>query len=51
MPTSKERKLSAFRLTDEGRELLSLIADSMGISLTAAVEIIVREAARKREIV
>lgn len=48
MPASKERRLSAFRLTDTGRELLSLIADSMGISLTAALEIAIREAAKKR---
>lgn len=41
---------SAFRLTDTGRELLENIAEEMGVSLTAALEVIIREAAKRRGI-
>jgi len=48
MPSNKQQ--TAFRLSEHARELLFAIADSLGISATATVEIIIREAAKKRGI-
>jgi hypothetical protein len=39
---------TSFRLSKVARQLLAKIAKASGISLTAALEIILREAAKKR---
>jgi hypothetical protein len=41
---------SNFRLTDVARTLLEKIARSLGLTSSAALEVIIREAAKKREI-
>ena len=48
MPSNKQQ--TAFRLSEHARGLLLAIAESLGISATAAIEIIIREAAKKRGI-
>lgn len=50
MPAAKGRELSAFRLTPLGRKLLEKMAKASGISMTGALEIAIREAAKKRGI-
>ncbi len=44
------KKLMAVRITATGRKLLENIAKSHGIPLSAALEIAIREAAKKRGI-
>ena len=44
-----EKKSVSFRLTTEARELLNKEADRMGISRTAAIEVIIREFCRDQE--
>ncbi len=44
------KKLMAVRLTETGRSLLENIASTLGIPLSAALEIAIREAAKKRGI-
>ena len=46
-PTSKAQ---TFRLTEEARRLLVLIAGKQGVDKTAALEIIIREIAERRGI-
>ncbi len=41
---------TSFRLSDKAQKLLVRVAKESGISLTAALEIIIREAAKKRGI-
>jgi hypothetical protein len=41
---------TTFRLTDVAKTLLEKIARSLGLTSTAALEMIIREAAKKREI-
>lgn len=50
MTTPPRRKQSAFRLSDDGLALLKLIALQLGLNMTGALEIIIREAAEKRSI-
>jgi antitoxin component of RelBE/YafQ-DinJ toxin-antitoxin module len=44
------KEQSNFRLTDDAKSLLKKIARSLGLTSTAALEVIIREAAKKREI-
>jgi hypothetical protein len=44
------RSQANFRLTDIAKRLLAKIARSMGITSTAALEVIIREAAKRRSI-
>lgn len=48
MPAAKGRELYAFRLSPVARKLLVKLAKASGISMTAALEIAIREAAKKR---
>lgn len=47
----RSKRQTAFRLTDDALDLLRMIGDSMGVNMTAALEIIIREAAKARGIV
>ena len=40
----------AFRLTEEGRRLLALLADERGISQTAVIELLLRDEARRTNV-
>ncbi len=44
------KKLMAVRITTTGRKLLENIAKELGVSLSGALEIAIREAAKKRGI-
>jgi hypothetical protein len=44
----KDKRPTSFRLTGEALRLLAVLADKLGISLTAALEIAIREAAKRR---
>ncbi len=44
------RKTASFRLTPTAQALLTALAESAGVSKTAILEIVIREAAAKRQI-
>lgn len=50
VPRKETAKAVTFRLTEEARLLLERIARSQGIDKTAALEVLIREAAEKRGI-
>ncbi len=39
-------KQKAFRLSDEGQELLSLLSDRLGVNQTAVIELAIRDKAK-----
>lgn len=47
--TANGKKSKSFRLTSTAIEMLETISEASGISPTATLEIIIREAAQKRE--
>ena len=42
------RRRSNFKLTEEAKELLRRMAEEQGISMTAVLELLIRQAAKER---
>lgn len=47
---SAGKRQTAFRLSEAARELLRELADKMGVPMVSALEVVIREAAKKRGI-
>ena len=45
-----KKKTYAFTLSDEAKKLLKEVADSKGISQTAVLELLIRQAAKDNEV-
>lgn len=47
---TRPKQPTSFRLTDTARELLQAIAEESGVSITAALETLIRDAAKRKGI-
>lgn len=42
------KRQTAFRLSETARELLRALAEEMGVTMVAALEVVIRESAKRR---